>query len=318
MNSLSRALKYVFFLGLIVLGGCSANGANDTELSAESEQALSFLDRGIYASGDGWEQSRAAVEEKISLAQTPDDLIRALRPLVRLAGGAHSDIVSATDDRASDVGQTEPDVASEGGVAIVTIPGDEAWMVPDDERHKAVQQIAREIVGQHPCGAIIDLRLDTGGSIDWMIIALSPLLPEGKLLSFISDKGSSVVEVDSVIWAEHTYHQRDYQVEMEALPGLDIPVAILIGPSTGSAGEMTALALTSIPRSRTLGLPTAGMLTYNQHQQFEGFKSRLSTAYTLASDGQVYGYDPIIPDTRSNFSAAIPDALSWLSTEGCE
>jgi len=101
----------------------------------------------------------------------------------------------------------------------------------------------------------------------------------------------------------------------------DLPIAILIGPYTVSAGEMLALAFKGMPNAVTFGHETNGLTTSLSHFYLsDGSLIFITDSVFVDPTGQVYG-GPVQPDivVESGYSdtqTIPPEALEWLSEQG--
>jgi C-terminal processing protease CtpA/Prc len=97
-------------------------------------------------------------------------------------------------------------------------------------------------------------------------------------------------------------------------PVISSPVAVLIGPGTGSSGEMTAIAVEHRPNSRFFGQATLG--TYNsvvqQHILTDGTLFGIVQALGADRTGHVYD-GPIVPDVLvRERDDPVKAAVAWL------
>jgi len=97
------------------------------------------------------------------------------------------------------------------------------------------------------------LRSDTGGNMWPMLAGLKPFLGSKGLGTFVSPTGSSRPGV-----AGHGVGV-DPPAALAALETAWI--AVLTGPRTASSGEAVTIAFRGRPRTRSFGLPTAGLST---------------------------------------------------------
>lgn len=153
--------------------------------------ALDLLElQGYYVDPTTWPAQRAEAEQSVRSAP---DTYPALRKALATAGGKHSKFLPAGESL-SDLDPTPPPppsvTSTPDGVSTVTVPE----LVTEDPN--ALQQYADTIAsGLHRaapatwCGWIVDLRGNEGGNMWPMIAGLSPLLPDGTLLSFAARTG---------------------------------------------------------------------------------------------------------------------------------
>ena len=175
------------------------------------------------------------------------------------------------------------------------------------------------------CGWIIDLRNMRGGSVSPPLTALYPFLPDGKVAGFvdaysnerwIEKSGESisplayVQEIDDVPWPHE-------------LENPDLPVAVLTGGSTASAGEFVQLALMSRPNLQTFGLQSAGYTTGNIGiTLFHDAHFALASTAELDVYGNVYTgkIEPDVEDLdigrgQSVLPRNLTTALDWLDAQ---
>ena len=109
-------------------------------------------------------------------------------------------------------------------------------------------------------GWIVDLRGDRGGNMWAMLGILKPLLGSGDLGVFEDRTGQR-----SRPWRAEI--QGSGQVQATGPDLAHVPVAVLIGPQTASAGEAVAIAPKGRPQTRVFGhathWPTPGNTTFS-------------------------------------------------------
>lgn len=136
---------------------------------------------------------------------------------------------------------------------------------------------------------IIDLRLNTGGSMYQMLAGLAPLLAEGKLGSFVNQHGKN--DGSWVLKNGNIYLDTMQVSKLEPLGPQEkrLPIAVLISGMTASSGEVVAISTVGLPHSIIIGENSAGYTTAN-----EGFKINHLAGLNLAVDydadrnGKVY------------------------------
>jgi len=120
----------------------------------------------------------------------------------------------------------------------------------------SLQKLISGLYNQQPLGWIIDLRHNTGGWAPAMIAGLGPILGMGVKAYSISANNKDL---------EHYYAKNDtvYIPLSDSVWTLQeqLPTAVLIGPNTGSAGELLALAFQGNSKTRLVGNPTYGVST---------------------------------------------------------
>jgi C-terminal processing protease CtpA/Prc len=146
-----------------------------------------------------------------------------------------------------------------------------------------------------------------------MIAGLTPLLGSGVLGSFEGRDGKS-----------DKWTAADPRFAVAPPPALnDLQsawVAVLTGPQTGSSGEFVAIAFRSRPRTRSFGLPTAGLSTSNDTFPLpDGSMIALTTAVGADRTGKRYGGqiepDEIVEAGKPAWpgdDATLAAAVRWL------
>jgi C-terminal processing protease CtpA/Prc len=169
------------------------------------------------------------------------------------------------------------------------------------------------------CGWVVDLRPNTGGNMWPMLAGLKPFLGTAGLGTFESPTGSSPPWIAG------------QAVGVEPPSTLAVLesswVAVLTGPRTASSGEAVAIAFRGRPRTRSFGLPTAGLSTANATFPLpDGAMILLTTAVDADRTGKRYG-DKVDPDERVEAATtptptsdpALAAAVQWLrQSSGCK
>ena len=63
--------------------------------------------------------------------------------------------------------------------------------------------------------------------------------------------------------------------------------------------------------------PTFGLATGPEYEQVDNYVVAVSTTRTKARTGEVFGDDPIAPDTLADPDDAVASAKEWLASRGC-
>jgi len=174
-------------------------------------------------------------------------------------------------------------------------------------------------------GWVLDLRLNTGGSMFQMLAGLSDLIGDGKIGSFVNQHGEKDGEW---ILKEGNIYLDQQQVSTLPATGPQkkelMPLAVLISGRTASSGEVVAISTIGRKHSILIGENTAGYTTAN-----EGFKVNNLAGLNLAVDydadrnGKVYK-KYISPDVLINGGDNFEDinldfkvkhALKWMKEQ---
>ena len=108
---------------------------------------------------------------------------------------------------------------------------------------------------RHPCGWIVDLRANGGGSMYPMLLSVGPILGSGRLIGFTDKKRAR----DWVSYRSNTlfYGSGDTDPAPARIPDFSPApaVAVLTGPHTASSEEAVAIAFRDRLQTRSLGPP---------------------------------------------------------------
>lgn len=252
---------------------------NASEKRINTAMADTAAISGIYGESEEFQRAREAFKED----PTNPDLLDAA---IDAAGGKHSKVFSTEKEKAID--NTDPSVEFEDGVLRATVPS----IGRHDDGQTYADTLAQGLTA-HPeaCAAVVDLRGNDGGDMGPMYAGLSPLLPDGTALSFVSRMGTTDVVIDG------------NSVTGGGTPTttsggkLDVPVAVLTDGVTASSAEATLLAFRGLDNVRTFGEPTAGYASANMVIDYpDGRSLMLTTAKDKARTGEEFAEDPIAPD----------------------
>lgn len=128
----------------------------------------------------------------------------------------------------------------------------------------SLQRAVVRLHDQSPNGWLIDLRLNSGGNLYPMLAGLGPLLGCGDLGREVDARG------DQEAWwycrdADHP--EGAGHIALVPVPVVfndTLPVVVLVGQHTGSAGEALAMSFIGRPRTLLFGDRTAGFTTGNR------------------------------------------------------
>ncbi|WP_433217604.1 S41 family peptidase [Microtetraspora malaysiensis] len=247
-----------------------------------------------------WPTVRKDALQVASEAKTERDTYVAIQFAINRLGDPHTLFfppgkwIDAPESDYRDVsvptGKIEP-----GGIAFLKLPG-----VFEGSRKyfDAGSAEIRRLDHSRPCGWIIDLRSNGGGNTWPMWTVLAPLYGDGPLVSFADTKGrKSQVSL------------RDGRPLLDGKPvgsisnpyrlsrRSTVPIALLVGAVTASAGEDIAVSFNGRNNVRSFGAETAGLLTGNEPFKLsDGAVLNVTTSNTVDTLGRVYGNSPFIPD----------------------
>ncbi|MDK8798456.1 S41 family peptidase [Corynebacterium coyleae] len=268
---------------------------------------LDLAEQGIYADSPEFAEASDKAREAAKQADSLDEIRPALNDAVQAAGGKHSKLIDPNvEQEYAEMESTRAAVERNGNVAWATVPG--------VSRHDDIQSYADTLTSglvqardNGACGVVVDLRGNDGGDMGPMVAGLSPVLPDGTVLEFVSAGGSSPVTVSG-----NAVSGGGSPVETSGGKWDGVPVAVLVDDLTASSGEATMLAFRGLDQSRSFGTPTAGYASANTVYDFpDGSSLMLTIAKDKARTGETFAEDPIEPDVQGGRE----QALQWLRDE---
>jgi C-terminal processing protease CtpA/Prc len=300
----------------------------DAPLAAEARKELDAAitivkSRSLWRDTVTWSKVEPEVRAVAAGAENVADVYPAIRLLLSRLGDHHSFLMKpqgAQSFRAGGAENPRAVVRAERlGIGYVSVPG---YSGTDPAAAIAFAQSMQDSIasaianGAGRCRWIVDLREDVGGNMWPMLGGLRPFLGDAGLGSFVN------AEASQPLW-----HAGD-QVNVPptpALAGLESSyVAVLTGPRTASSGEAVAISFRGRPRTRSFGLPTAGLSTANDGQLLpDGAMMLLTVAVEADRTGKRYG-GKLDPDEEiaANNPRVVGDpqmtrAIEWLTSQRC-
>ncbi|WP_312326751.1 S41 family peptidase [Stenotrophomonas sp.] len=174
------------------------------------------------------------------------------------------------------------------------------------------------------CGWIVDLRQNSGGNMWPMLVGVFPLLstdPKHREVigAFNAGETHQLWSLDSglVLLGERAPVALDTPNYVLRHPAP--PVAVLIGPKTGSSGEAVALAFRGRPATRSFGQETAGFSTANRQTPLQDGSILLLTGSVSADRNLKGDGGKLKPDVTTGDDAGTEaSARNWLLEQpGC-
>jgi len=265
-----------------------------------------LIDRdGIYADQPEWKEKKEEVLSSAKSISTMDDAHSLVEEALSVAGGKHSFLMAPVKDTAS-YDEFPPEVEMlENGIASIVLPAHSGVKVSDS---LYIHSVLGFIKGHMDAkGFIIDLADNNGGNMYPMITSVSPLIPEGIVISFKSRNRTTPISLEYVIQSCGMS-----PASIGKAPE-STPVAILTGGHTASSGEATLLSFRGLDKVRTFGSPSAGYASSNMtYPLADGYKLVITTASDLARTGEVFCEDPIEPDVDTE--TPMEDAIAWIES----
>lgn len=209
----------------------------------------------------------------------------------------------------------------DGGIVYLELPGvsGQKGATYDDAVHELLGQLDDGSVR----GFIVDLRRNTGGSVEPMLASIGPLAGAGQLGAYVSAKNSSPWSYDAV---RGSAVFEGYELANVPKPHPlrdELPVAVLTGPMTAQAGEALVVAFGGRAHTRRFGEGTRGVPIGSTTKSLSD-GAMLVLTVTVQADRTGTRYEGVIaPDEAvatdwTRFGAADDPVLAaahrWLET----
>ncbi|MCP4418341.1 MAG: hypothetical protein GY805_17100 [Chloroflexi bacterium] len=268
-----------------------------------------------------WDEFRTQLFIHAIGAETFSDTYEALRFGIRRLGDGHSFLSTPEQNNQILNRQIDDVMLPHGGLirdnfGYILIPGFGGNEQVSAEFAIKLQGILRELDSQSPCGWIVDLRTNNGGSIWAMLAGIEPLIGNGVAGQFIDAEDHHFLwgYENSRVYNED-YTMLDISNNAYQIETVNMPIAVLTSDRTASSGEAIVIAFQSYPDSRSFGRPTGGLSTANSGFDLsDGAVIALTTAVMASSDGESFG-DSIYPDQETSLNLALSAAMDWIASE---
>jgi carboxyl-terminal processing protease len=275
-----------------------------------------------------WSKIAEQAQIDIVSAKIPKDAYPAIRRVLSSLAERHSFFIAArsNDETAKEAPQNEPAPVAmpswkleDKHFGILALPGLNTMYDDEGKRAFEYQMTARNGLMQMDkakiCGWIIDLRENDGGNMWPMLSGIDPLLGPSPFGSFPTDKNGA----EKWVRANSYIYPTSEQV-VETPPNFQLqhaaaPVAVLVGPTTASSGEMTAISFIGRKDARLFGNPTAGYMSANKtYPLSDGAILLLTSAGAADRLGREY-VGPILPHEQTDSEKSVLAAKQWLKTK---
>lgn len=265
-----------------------------------------------------WSTVEPEVRAIAAGAESTGDVHPAIRVLLARLGDHHSFMMRPQGTRQFQSGGAQnprPVIrALADSIAYISVP---AYSGADrkaiNDYTKAVHDSLTKVLASASCKWVVDLRTNGGGNMWPMLGGLQPFFGQAGLGSFVSAGGSGP------LW--HAGDAVDVRPNAALLPLDSAYVAVLTGPRTASSGEAVTISFRGRPRTRSFGLPTAGLSTANQGYMLPDSSMILLTVAVEADrTGRRYG-EKIDPDEVVPLNAGgaadpqLDRAMAWLKSQ---
>ncbi|MFG0242397.1 MAG: S41 family peptidase [Phycisphaerales bacterium JB054] len=269
-----------------------------------------------------WEHIRASAHHLARGGAVPADTHAAIGYALAQLQDGHSSFIPASARQDSNRFSPWSGVPSgrslPSGVRVIEVPALTSGTPEENLEYATHLRTLLESAAAAP-GLVIDLRNNTGGNMWPMLAGVAPLLGQRTVGAFVQPEGP---RTPWFVTASEAGYADVASITLPASspdPSLaSLPVAVLIGRRTASAGEAVLCAFLGRDALRTFGQPTAGQSTANASIELDdGSLLLLTTGVYADRTGTLYG-DSIHPDqVVESAESAEPDAAlaaaeAWL------
>ena len=303
--------------------------ASPTSLIDLSPEALTYLNDALDIMQEhslnreqiNWERLRGRARSRAMGASTPEDTYLAIQFALKDLGDHHSFFMTPQqfaelEEGTADLSNPDPSGRLlDSGLGYIMVPGFAGLGDAASEYATEIQEIIRQIDKDSPCGWIVDLRQNIGGSMWPMLAGIGPILGEGRAGAFVSPDGEQIgwTYTEGQAWEGDSLQAAVTGTAYE-LGNPSPPVAVLTGPRTSSSGEAIAVAFRGRPNTRSFGQATMGLSTANESFELsDGARIFLTVSVFVDRTGQEYG-GVIAPDevVGQEEELTLQAAVDWL------
>lgn len=316
MNSthLRKGIVLVLLLSM-VLGITSIVYAEkqETKISAEEygKNAINIMNKnGLYSNTKEWKVAKEKALKDLKHTKTYEDTYPILEKAIKVAGGKHSSVsIKPTIDTSKEKAEKEyPKSSYKNNILTLKMP---SYMGTSEEGQKYADTLANTIItSKNLKGVVVDLSENGGGDMGPMLAGLAPLLPDGDLMYFETNKITSPVKLVNgrIVGGGTPTKARVGHIKVS------VPVAIITGEKTASSAEATLVSFMGLDYVKTFGKPTAGYATGNVVMPLSnGAKLILTTSRDKARTGDVFDENPIKPDVVTE--KPYEEAVKWIEEQ---
>ncbi len=318
------------------------------QLPVSADSLYTFIKyNSIHRTTLDWKQVDKTFNEQIKTAKTLNDTMNCFVAVFRSLKDVHSQIylnnqyyghysifddsilawLKPLNDKAISVTNKIHSEVISKGIGYIRVPTFQVFdPIQINSFAQSIADSISKLSTKSKIGFIIDLRLNGGGNIYPMLSGLSQFLGD-QTIGFETDINDSIVrawEIKNGNFVIGGYQTTDIKVnQMSNLTNL--PIVVIIGPVTKSAGSMVAIAFKGRPNTLFIGEPTAeGYTTSNGYFQFApNLALNFATNYVADRYRNVYK-KTVNPDTTinqgDNFDNLLNDekiktSIKWLTKQ---
>lgn len=310
---------------------------NDTLRLFLNNVFLTIQENSVYKSSFNWTDLKMKVFKGIDTAKSYDDLIPAIKSIYQLTKDKHGAVylngkrIAMNDQPTFAIRKVLQDQFKNGIPKIKTqvldnkygyilIPGNNAFGENSSTLSQEIQDSLCKLNPKNLRGLIIDLRLNTGGSMYPMLCGLNEIVGNGMIGSFANLNGKPITKWKIESGKLYLDTQRIAVVHISCRFPKYFKVAVLLSQITSSAGEDLTVALKGRPNTLFIGEKTSGYTTSTSVHYVNGQLLTVSSAFIADRTGKVY-YENILPDIeiingddfeKLLFDTKVIAAVNWM------
>ena len=337
--------KIVFGLGILVTIATNAiAGQQPDSVKIFIDKALTTMqENSAFAKKVNWDDIRARVNQMSENASTYAEAAPAIKYAFDALNDKHGWLVFAEEEyhnpkfqgKKSRLSENMKQAALKGAqlysgtvnnkYAYISIPffgGQKADQI--NSFAQRIQDSLFSVINETTEGIIIDLRLNGGGNMYPMFAGLSNVLGDDDI-SILADSTGKIIERSFIRKNDFIQDGRIAASLAKNYGDLSrMPVAVIIGPGTGSSGECLAAGFIGRKKTVLIGETTAGYTTANNGFLLAGedYAMVLAVGYLTDRFGNTY-YDNVTPDievTGDDFfnhanDQKIQAAVKWFESK---
>jgi len=334
-------MKKIFLTVIISVSVCSSKVYSQQKYTSVQDSINIFYDQFfeqleanyLYRKNVNWNQikpyikkealTKSTFEESLAVSAKLFDTVRGNHLLLFSEKGFYQsnlkrqitqeDLHSSLLTKYSEEPKFEVKVINED-YGYVFIPGMLLLNATQEELNKKSQEIYDAIIKldhtQKIKGWIIDLRLNIGGNSNVMLAGLYHLIGDNTVSLYL-DADKNVKNRSGLLKGIYYENQKILaQVKATAKPKVEIPVALITGVMTGSAGEFVALGFRGRKNMIIIGEESYGLTTANDMFELP-FKTKAAITLSYATDKSAKYTKTIKPEIEiikeANFEDLIKD-----------
>ncbi|HEX8378759.1 MAG TPA: S41 family peptidase [Pedobacter sp.] len=334
-----QKIIFVFFLTLTFLTtkAQTTGVKNDTLKQFLGDVFSTIQQNSVYKSSFDWPSLKTKVFKGIDTAQSYDDLIPSIKFIYRSINDRHGFLnlygkrIAMNDKPTYAVRNVLQNQLKNGIPKIKTQILDKQYgyiLIPSNNDFGENSSILSQEIQDSLCklnpknlkGIIIDLRLNSGGSMFPMLLGLNQIVGNGTIGSFVDIEGRPITKWIIKNSSFYLDTQQVAVVTNGCAFSRSLKIVVLTSRITKSAGEDLAIALRGKVNTLFIGEETGGFTTSTSVHYVNGQLLTVASAFIADRTGKVYR-DKISPDINmvegDNFQEPKNDvkvtaALNWM------